>query len=64
MVQRESTAILHGVTLRGADEVLMTSTAVEVLGVTSIDDQPVGNGQVGPLTQRLYDQFNRAVRGT
>lgn len=49
--------------LLGADEVFMSGTTVEALGITSIDDQPVGDGRVGPITQRLYEEFNRRVHG-
>lgn len=49
--------------LHRADEVFLSSTAMDVLGVTSIDDQPVGTGRVGPLTQRLYQEFIARSRG-
>ena len=39
--------------LRGADEVFVTSTAGGILAVTKIDNAPVGDGAVGPLTERL-----------
>ena len=44
-------------TLRQADEVFMSGTTVEALGITSIDDRPIGDGKVGPITRRLYDAF-------
>ena len=37
----------------------MSGTAAEVLAITSIDDRAVGDGRVGPITQRLYDEFLR-----
>lgn len=43
--------------LRSADEALVTSTAGGVIPVTKIDDQPVGDGQPGPLTMRLRDLY-------
>lgn len=49
-------------TLQGADEVLMCSTTVEVLGITSIDGVAVGDGRVGPTTQRLFDEFRLRSR--
>ena len=49
--------------LYGADEVFMTGTTLDVLGVTSIDDRPVGVGLVGPLTQRMYREFIAQSRG-
>ncbi len=45
--------------LRGADEVFMSGTAAEVLGITSIDDTSVGDGRVGSITRRLYKEFLR-----
>jgi D-alanine transaminase len=48
--------------LRRADEVFLSGTASEVLPITSIDDRPVGDGTVGPITRRLYDEFLRRTR--
>ncbi|MEK7757190.1 MAG: aminotransferase class IV [Planctomycetota bacterium] len=45
--------------LRRAEEVFMSGTAAEVLAITSIDDRAVGDGRVGTITQRLYDEFLR-----
>jgi D-alanine transaminase len=54
--------VIHLELLRHADEVFMSGTAAEVLAITSIDDRPVGNGRVGPITQRLYDEFLSRTR--
>jgi D-alanine transaminase len=48
--------------LRTADEVFMSGTTVEALGITSIDDQPIADGKVGPITKRLYEEFTKRVR--
>lgn len=48
--------------LRQADEVFMSSTSVEVLGITRVDDQPIGNGTVGPVTMRVHAEFCRSCR--
>lgn len=53
----------HVDALRSADEVFMSGTTVEVLGITSVDGHPVGNGSVGPITRQLRDEFIRRVRG-
>ncbi len=50
-------------TLFGADEVCISSTFIEVLSVTRVDDQQVGNGEVGPITQQLLAAFTSRVRG-
>ena len=49
-------------TLRAADEVFMSSTVVEILGITEIDDHPVGTGSVGPVTLRLLETFRSHAR--
>ena len=49
--------------LRRADEVFMSSTATEVLAVTRLDGQPIGDGAVGPRTQRLFNEFRSRSRG-
>ena len=49
-------------TLYTADEVFMSGTTVEALGITSIDDRPVADGKVGPITRRLYEEFTKRVR--
>ena len=43
--------------LRGADEVLITSTAGGIMPVTMVDGRPVGDGHPGPLTLRLQDLY-------
>ncbi len=54
--------VLHIDAFREADEAFMSSTVGEVLGITAIDDRNVGTGRVGPVTQRLYDEFRRRTR--
>jgi len=51
--------------LRGADEVWLTSSTREISPVTTLDDQPVGNGQPGPLWKTmigLYQDYKERVR--
>ena len=43
-----------------ADELLLSSATKEVLPITLLDGQPVGNGHPGPVTQRLYAAYQRA----
>lgn len=45
-----------------ADEVLLSSAGREVLPVTTIDGQQVGNGKPGPVFQRLYTAYQDAKR--
>jgi D-alanine transaminase len=43
--------------LLSADEVFLTATTAEVLGVVSVDGQCIGDGRVGSLTRRLEAAF-------
>ncbi len=43
-----------------ADEVLLSSATKEILPVTRIDDQPVGQGQPGPVYAQLYAGYQAA----
>ncbi|MFM7808655.1 MAG: aminotransferase class IV, partial [Planctomycetota bacterium] len=44
-----------------ADEVFLTGTAAEVIGVGSVDGRRIGTGVVGPITKRLEAEFKRVV---
>jgi branched-chain amino acid aminotransferase len=45
------------------EEFLMTGTAAQVTAVTRVDYRPIGTGQMGPVTARLRQLFDDAVRG-
>jgi branched-chain amino acid aminotransferase len=47
--------------LQQADEVFLTGTAAEIIGVTKIDGRPVGTGQVGPATRAMAAEFRKRV---
>ncbi len=47
--------------LKAADEVFLTGTAAEIIGVTRIDDDPIGGGAVGPVTRDLTARFRAIV---
>jgi len=50
--------------LRGADEILVTSSSKEVLAIVDLDGKPIGGGKPGPVFQRvhrLYQDFKRKV---
>jgi branched-chain amino acid aminotransferase len=49
--------------LYSADEVFFTGTATGVCYVSSIDRRIVGNGTIGPITERLADLYQRIVTG-
>lgn len=44
-----------------ADELLLSSATKEVLPVTSLDGQPVGNGRPGPVYGKLHAAYQRAI---
>jgi branched-chain amino acid aminotransferase len=43
--------------LRAADEAFGATTAGGVFVVTSVDGTPLGDGRVGPITQRIHDTY-------
>lgn len=43
-----------------ADELLLSSATKEVLPITRLDGQPVGNGQPGPIYQQLFAGYQQA----
>jgi branched-chain amino acid aminotransferase len=44
-----------------ADEVFLTGTAAEVIGVSKVDGRVIGNGKPGPHTKRLLNAFRELV---
>jgi D-alanine transaminase len=48
---------LSAAALRSADEVLLTGTTIEVVGVVRVDGRVVGDGAPGPVTRRLAERF-------
>lgn len=40
-----------------ADEVFMSTTAGGIMPITVIDDKPVMDGKVGPVTKRIWDTY-------
>lgn len=43
-----------------ADEVMLSSATKEVLAVVKLDDQTIGNGQPGPIYNKLYAAYQLA----
>lgn len=46
-----------------ADEAFLTGTAAEVVPIASVDDRTVGDGRPGPITRRMQELYQAAVRG-
>jgi branched-chain amino acid aminotransferase len=48
--------------LQGADEVVLTSTGMEVMPVTRVDGRPIGGGRPGPIASALRRLYHLRVR--
>ena len=46
-----------------ADEVFVSGTAAECIGLSEIDFRMIGNGKTGPVTHALQRAFHDAIRG-
>jgi branched-chain amino acid aminotransferase len=46
-----------------ADELFFTGTAAEVTPIRSVDDTEIGNGNRGPITEEIQQQFFDLVAG-
>ncbi len=46
-----------------ADEIFLTGTGAEVIGVTSVDGRPVGAGKTGTITRTIMEAYQKTVRG-
>jgi len=44
-----------------ADEVFLTGTAAEIVGVSAIGDRRIGSGAVGPVTKALEAEFRKRL---
>jgi len=47
-----------------ADECFLTGTAAEVIAAVQMDRRPIGNGQPGPVTLKLVEEFRGLTRST
>lgn len=48
--------------LLAADEVFLTGTAAEIIGVNYIDSAKIGCGSVGAVTKKLSEEFRKRVK--
>jgi branched-chain amino acid aminotransferase len=46
-----------------ADEVFVTGTAAEIIGLREIDFRAIGNGKTGPVTRALQNAFDQLTSG-
>ncbi|MCS6806296.1 MAG: D-amino acid aminotransferase [Acidobacteriota bacterium] len=49
---------------KAASEVFLSSTMMEMLAVVKIDDEPIGDGQPGPIFRQLYAAYQATVRSS
>ncbi|HWO87947.1 MAG TPA: branched-chain-amino-acid transaminase [Gemmatimonadales bacterium] len=56
--------VLNRYDLYTADEMFLTGTAAEIIGVTKLDGRPIGDGNVGPITRDLATRFSQLVRNS
>ena len=54
---------IHRSELYLADEIFLTGTAAHVHPVGSLDDRPIGNGDVGPTTESISDLYASVIKG-
>ena len=45
-----------------ADEMFLTGTAAEVIGVVEVDKRTIGSGKPGPITMELLEKFEQYAR--
>ena len=50
--------------LYAADEVFCTGTMGEIAGVTTIDGRPIGDGKIGPVTERIAALYRQHASTT
>ena len=48
--------------LAAADECFLTGTAAEVIPVTKLSGQPIGDGCIGPVTTKLQAAFREFIQ--
>lgn len=56
----ETTMTRHDV--YAADEIFLTGSAAEVIGVVEVDQRTIGDGKPGPITRQLRELFQAYVR--
>ena len=48
--------------LYAADEAFLTGTAAEIMPVREVNKRKIGEGKIGPVTEKLLEEFFRIVR--
>ncbi len=48
--------------LRQSDEAFLTNSVIELMPLTGLDGRAIGDGQAGPVTQKLRESYQELVR--
>ena len=48
--------------LYGAEEAFLTGTAAEIMPIREVNKRKIGEGKIGPVTEKLLEEFSRIVR--
>jgi branched-subunit amino acid aminotransferase/4-amino-4-deoxychorismate lyase len=54
-------ALFRPADLKGAEEAFLTFTTAGVVPVQSVDGEPIGRTQAGPITTRVMEKYERQV---
>ena len=46
-----------------ADEAFFSGTAAEITAIGSLDKKKIGNGEIGPITAKLKEEYLKIVKG-
>jgi branched-chain amino acid aminotransferase len=44
-----------------ADEAFLTSSTIQIMPLTRLDNKPIGSGKPGPITQQLMSSYQELV---
>jgi len=48
--------------LYNAEEAFLTGTAAEIMPIREVNKRKIGEGKIGPVTEKLLEEFNKIVR--
>jgi len=48
--------------LYGADEAFLTGTGAEIMPIREVNKRKIGEGRMGPITEKIFEEFMRMVR--
>ncbi|MEM2399427.1 MAG: aminotransferase class IV, partial [Candidatus Bathyarchaeia archaeon] len=48
--------------LYSADEAFLTGTGAEIMPIREVNKRRIGEGKMGPITEKIFEEFMRVVR--